>query len=597
MEKAVILTISFFLLTFYCLVSLVSSVDTLRHGDSLNSSASLVSANKVFTLGFYKLEDTNNYLGIWYTDSYSDYPVWLGNREKPIMDNSGILTISSAGKLIITSNRSDPIELYAGGNGTNITATLLNSGNFVVREMNINGSAGRSLWESFDYPTDTLIPGMKLGVNHRTGRSWSLTSWFGENNPASGIFTLEWDPARHRLIVKQRGLVLWTSGDLKNYTDENSRLNVKEFENIVMKPDVFNFTYVSNGEEDYFSYSLIIDPKLTSEHRKTISLLRLKFNGDIYDIDNQTMAQVRLCYRDNIKGCELWEQPSCRNLNDSFVRKSGHFANGDGSQPIAESAYDKDDNASLTEIDCRDNCWKDCECVGFSSGDAYGCSYWKGKNLTFVQSYDGSEPKQFVLVSEASNKIESSAKRWKTWKIITLVITVVALLLGCVWFIIRKIEQGKRKEKELRELMTLEEYTETHTVESDGGQGHHLRLFTYSSIVRATGSFSSTNKLGEGGFGSVYKGETVEGQKIAVKVLSQRSRQGLVEFETELRLISQIQHVNLVKLLGYCKDRDEKMIIYDYMPNKSLDFYLFCEYRLFPTLYYTFSSYSEVFRK
>ncbi|CAA2983713.1 Hypothetical predicted protein, partial [Olea europaea subsp. europaea] len=96
--------------------------------------------------------------------------------EEPIPDDSGILTLSSAGKLTIRGNGSDPIELYAGGSGTNITATLLNSGNFVVREMNIKGSAGRILWESFGYPTDTLLSGMKLGVNHRTGRNWRLTS-------------------------------------------------------------------------------------------------------------------------------------------------------------------------------------------------------------------------------------------------------------------------------------------------------------------------------------------------------------------------------------------------------------------------------------
>ncbi|CAI9772264.1 unnamed protein product [Fraxinus pennsylvanica] len=300
--------------------------------------------------------------------------------------------MSSAGKLIITSNGSDPIELYAGGNGTNMTAKLLNSGNFVVM---------------------------------------------------NGIFTLEWDPARHRLIVKRRGLVYWTSGDLKNYTDENSRLNVKEFENIVMKPDVFNFnynfTYVSNGVEDYFSYSLIIDPKLTSERQKTVSGLRLKFNGDIYDMKSLMIAPVSLCYGNYTRGCELREQPRCRNHNETFVWKSGHFVNGDGSQPIA------DDNASHTESDCRDNCWKDCECVGFTSGLEYGCSYWRGKYWTFVQSYDGIEAGQFVLVSEASNKTESSTKRWKTWKIITLVITVVVILLGCVWFIIQKIEQAIAK--------------------------------------------------------------------------------------------------------------------------------------------------------
>ncbi|CAI9772265.1 unnamed protein product [Fraxinus pennsylvanica] len=256
----------------------------------------LNSANKVFTLGFYKPEHTNNtYLGIWYKDYSSNRPVWLGNREKPIMDILAF-SISSAGKLIVTSNRSDPIELYGGGNGTNMTAMLLNSGNFVVRETNINGSAGRILWESFDYPTNTLNPGMKLGVNYRNGRNRYLTSWFALNNFASGIFTLEWDPARHRLIVRRRRLVYWTNGDVKNYTNENSRLNVNEFENIVHKPHVLNFnynlTYVSNGVEDYFSYSLIIDPKLSPERRKTLSLLRLKFNGDIYDPDHPDISQV-----------------------------------------------------------------------------------------------------------------------------------------------------------------------------------------------------------------------------------------------------------------------------------------------------------------
>ncbi|CAA2984330.1 G-type lectin S-receptor-like serine threonine-kinase CES101 isoform X5 [Olea europaea subsp. europaea] len=523
--------------------------DTVKPGDSLSSSDSLVSANNVFTLGFSNVFENNyyhSYLATSFTDSSSYNPVWLGNREEPITDGSGILTISSAGKLILTSNISDPIS---GGNGTNITATLLNSGNFVVRETNINGSTGRILWESFDYPTDTLLPGIKLGVNHRTGRNWHLTSWFENFNPASGAFTLEWDPSTRKLIVQRRGLIYWTSGDLKDYTNQILRLTVKEFENIP-KPDFvdfnYNFTNVSNGVEDYFSYSPIIDPKSTPEDRKTISGWQLKYNGDIYNRDRAMIAEVSHCYGYNIEGSSVYEgcEPSCRNHNETFVLKSGRFANGNGSEAIA----DFDDDYNLTESDCRGKCWNDCECLGFVGRDGYGCFigrydfrclYWQGKNFTFVQSFDGSAPKQFVLVSESSNK-------------------------------------RKRKKEELHELMTLEEYTETHPVESDRGQGHHLTLFTYSSILRATGSFSLTNKLGEGGFGPVYKGKTVEGREIAVKVLSRMSVQGLLEFKIELILISKIQHVNLVKVLGFCVHGDEKMIIYDYMPNKSLDFFLFC---------------------
>ncbi|KAL0393733.1 UNVERIFIED_CONTAM: PR5-like receptor kinase [Sesamum latifolium] len=133
---------------------------------------------------------------------------------------------------------------------------------------------------------------------------------------------------------------------------------------------------------------------------------------------------------------------------------------------------------------------------------------------------------------------------------------------------------GKREEK-LHELLTLEGYTDTYELDGGGAKNHDLRRFTYASIVSATSNFSSDHKLGQGGFGPVYKGKTPEGQDIAVKILSKQSGQGLLEFKTELILISKLQHVNLVKLLGFCIHGDDKMIIYDYMPNKSLDFFLF----------------------
>ncbi|KAJ1379777.1 Serine-threonine/tyrosine-protein kinase, catalytic domain [Sesbania bispinosa] len=88
-------------------------------------------------------------------------------------------------------------------------------------------------------------------------------------------------------------------------------------------------------------------------------------------------------------------------------------------------------------------------------------------------------------------------------------------------------------------------------------------------------NFSKQNKLGEGGFGSVYKGKLRKGQEIAVKRLSETSNQGLEEFKNEITLTARLQHVNLVRLLGYCTKRDEKILIYEYLPNKSLDHFLF----------------------
>ncbi|XP_042513407.1 G-type lectin S-receptor-like serine/threonine-protein kinase CES101 [Macadamia integrifolia] len=108
-----------------------------------------------------------------------------------------------------------------------------------------------------------------------------------------------------------------------------------------------------------------------------------------------------------------------------------------------------------------------------------------------------------------------------------------------------------------------------------GNKDSELPLFSFSNIESATNNFSTTNKLGEGGFGPVYKGKLVEGQEIAVKRLSKLSGQGMEQFKNEFTLISKLQHRNLVRLLGCCIEGDEKILVYEYMPNKGLDSFLF----------------------
>ncbi|KAM4133373.1 hypothetical protein ACJW30_01G323200 [Castanea mollissima] len=103
----------------------------------------------------------------------------------------------------------------------------------------------------------------------------------------------------------------------------------------------------------------------------------------------------------------------------------------------------------------------------------------------------------------------------------------------------------------------------------------NLQVFSLADIEAATRKFSFENKLGEGGYGPVYKGVLLNGKEIAVKKLSKISTQGFEEFKTEVMLTAKLQHVNLVRVLGFCIESDEQMLIYEYMPNKSLDFYLF----------------------
>ncbi|KAI7757036.1 hypothetical protein M8C21_003149, partial [Ambrosia artemisiifolia] len=108
-----------------------------------------------------------------------------------------------------------------------------------------------------------------------------------------------------------------------------------------------------------------------------------------------------------------------------------------------------------------------------------------------------------------------------------------------------------------------------------GDEDLELPLFGLSTLVTATNNFSMDNKLGEGGFGPVYKGVLEDGQEVAVKRLAKTSTQGLHEFKNEVISISKLQHRNLVKLLGCCLERAEKMLIYEYMSNKGLDSFIF----------------------
>ncbi|KAG2584307.1 LRR receptor kinase SERK2-like isoform X3 [Panicum virgatum] len=111
------------------------------------------------------------------------------------------------------------------------------------------------------------------------------------------------------------------------------------------------------------------------------------------------------------------------------------------------------------------------------------------------------------------------------------------------------------------------------------GSNPEFTFYEFSQVLEATNNFSVENKLGQGGFGPVYKGRFPDGLDIAVKRLASHSGQGLTEFKNEVQLIAKLQHRNLVRLLGCCSQGEEKMLIYEYLLNKSLDFFIFDETR------------------
>ncbi|XP_058754083.1 cysteine-rich receptor-like protein kinase 10 [Vicia villosa] len=156
-------------------------------------------------------------------------------------------------------------------------------------------------------------------------------------------------------------------------------------------------------------------------------------------------------------------------------------------------------------------------------------------------------------------------KSGSTTRTVLIVVIVtgstILLCLGC-YFLIRRSAWKKYK---------------TLMRENFGDESAALQSLQYSlaTVEAATKKFSSENKIGKGGFGEVYKGNLIDGRQIAVKKLSLSSGQGAGEFINEVLLIAKLQHRNLVTLIGFCLEDQEKMLIYEYVPNKSLDYFLF----------------------
>ncbi|CAN6168275.1 unnamed protein product [Urochloa humidicola] len=153
-----------------------------------------------------------------------------------------------------------------------------------------------------------------------------------------------------------------------------------------------------------------------------------------------------------------------------------------------------------------------------------------------------------------------------------LVVIFISCLVVHLW--IKTQQQREQAILKLRQMyLTIQSVINLWRME---GSNLGFSQYDYSHIKEATNNFSADKKLGQGGFGPVFKGRLRSGIKIAVKRLETCSLQGLLEFQNEIQLISKLQHKNLVKLLGYCTKGDqEKMLVYEYMENKSLDCFIF----------------------
>ncbi|KAM4079733.1 hypothetical protein ACJW30_09G137300 [Castanea mollissima] len=221
--------------------------------------------------------------------------------------------------------------------------------------------------------------------------------------------------------------------------------------------------------------------------------------------------------------------------------------------------------SATQEDDCRERCLQNCSCIAYAFDSGTGCMTWTRTFIDTQKFSNGSGVDLYIRVAHSELVI-----------IGTIFISIFTYLL---WRWIAKHKARRKKEKEM--LMFNREAHKKFPSEDmlrdnlNPGKVQELPLFDFVKLASATNNFHESNKLGQGGFGPVYRGKLSDVQEIAIKRLSKTSGQGLEEFMNEVVVISKLQHRNLVRLLGCCVEREERMLIYEYMPNKSLDAFLF----------------------
>ncbi|XP_022684294.1 S-locus-specific glycoprotein S6-like [Setaria italica] len=179
-----LLLLSFFLLLPPRAFAAGAVADTFSKGRNITDNETLVSADGAFTMGFFSPGvSTKRYLGIWFSVSI-DAVCWVANRGRPVNDNSGVLMVSDAGSLLLLDSSGQIVWSSNSTSNSPVEAQLINSGDLVLR----NRGSTTMLWHSFDYPSNVLLSGMKVGNDFWSGAEWHLTSWRSADDPSLGAY-------------------------------------------------------------------------------------------------------------------------------------------------------------------------------------------------------------------------------------------------------------------------------------------------------------------------------------------------------------------------------------------------------------------------
>ncbi|KAH7569062.1 hypothetical protein JRO89_XS06G0096700 [Xanthoceras sorbifolium] len=399
---ALVVLLSCFFLDFGNATDTITSLQFIRDPETIVSSAG------TFKMGFFSPgNSTNRYVGVWYTDVSPTTVVWVANCNKPLNDSSGVLTISEDGNLVVLNGQKEVLwSSNVSNSATNSTfAQLLDSGNLVLSDK----TKEISIWESFLYPTDTSLPGMRLSTNLRTGDKLQLTSWKSPSDPSTGRFSTGIDPLNiPEIFIWKDNRPYWRTGPW------NGRIFLG-MRNVFSTVYLDGFNLVVDNQEDiaYFDFGNSSrfyvmtsdgilqerDPVLGTEFPEIF--WAPKIECDIYGtcgpfgICNSITNPICSCLRGfEPKNEEEWNMKNwtsgCvrrRPLQCESINKTGEVGKEDGFLKLETTKLPDFAERSTTPVDkCREQCLNNCSCMAYTFDVGIGCMTWSS-NLTDLQKF------------------------------------------------------------------------------------------------------------------------------------------------------------------------------------------------------------------
>ncbi|WCJ43389.1 G-type lectin S-receptor-like serine/threonine-protein kinase LECRK1 [Euphorbia peplus] len=544
------------------IISLGSSLNPIN-----NSYWSSDSGN--FAFGFYPHADGYS-VGIFSPTIQQRTVIWTANRNDPPVSINATLILDPQGHLILRGG--EQISLVNTLSPAS-SASMLDSGNFVLYDSDSN-----ILWQSFDFPTDTILSGQRLLAGKE------LVSSKSDKNHAVGKF----------------GLRMRTNGNLVMYALDYPfqsdyfywRLRTNEGDNVTLNLD-------TNGQLFLLSTDGVKLKTLNTDgrnisgkgmYRATVDsdgIFRL-YSHNLVKLSNWSIeweSSTNKCDPTGICGqnayCSVVDRiPVCTCLPSfDFIDKGRKdwgcqwkstvdgCSGGQGwnftLEEVENVSWEASSQYSTTKEACRDDCFRDCDCEA-AIYRKQQCSKLKFP-LKLGKLQQNEEVTTFIKTSTRLSSEKIGGSNMKTGVLVVcIVVSTFALAMMITFGVLfyrfrvwnyRKISSSSRGNDELFEDVML-------------------RAFTYEELKIATNNFE--DEIGRGGFGTVYRGLVSNGSRVvAIKRLQKVMAEGEREFRNEMKIIGRTHHKSLVRLLGYCHDEKHRLLVYEYMKNGSLADFLF----------------------